>query len=138
MIRFVFTGSRQFTDRSGHRVAAILKELRIDSPAHNWGVDVEFMHGGADGFDLLVHAALRKARWPLKQIFVKRPDYDGYPRHQAPLIRNQQMVDWALEGGRAVVVAMLPYPTPSRGGTLATVRYALKSGAELRVYRWRS
>lgn len=133
-VRFVFTGSRDFGADPDGLIPGILGDMNLDGDQQkDWWATVEIMHGGAKGFDTLIHGALKEHGWEPQ---VWRPDYDAYKPSVAPLIRNEQMVDWALGADRAVVVGMIHADTPKRGGTRKTLMYAFDMGAEVHVYRF--
>lgn len=55
------------------------------------GGPVTLLHGGADGADRQMARHAADQGWTVLPPF--RPEYDRYPRSQAPLRRNDRMVD---------------------------------------------
>lgn len=77
-----------------------------------------WIHGGAIGFDSQVAEYAKEHG--IEQIVVK-PEYDKWPKMVAPLKRNEVIVDMA-----DMMVAC--YDGRFKGGTKATIRYAVSKG----------
>lgn len=128
-MRVVLTGSRKYPPND-FRVERLIDEACLRFP----GTGVEVAHGGAKGFDSCMDAELRRIGWTNIKVF--RPDYERYPGKQAPIIRNRQMLTWALEHDRSLVVGMLPKDGWGSGGTYFTLNLALESGMDVKVFRF--
>ena len=141
--RFVLTGSRDFTLENGGRSLEQLLDDHFtdrDGDIEHWS-GAAIQHGGAQGFDLLAHEALRRGGWHEHTTIVK-PDYDSYqskPR-MAPLHRNQEMVKWAAQGDYGAVIGMLPrdvhYVQMGNGGTAYTLAQGVAFGLDVFIYRF--
>jgi predicted Rossmann fold nucleotide-binding protein DprA/Smf involved in DNA uptake len=121
MARIAIVGYRGFNDRERFDTIMfqfdhILKEASM------------IVSGGADGVDTLAREwALKRGftfrmgdQIPQKEFVEYLPQYDKYPGHVAPLIRNEQIVD-------AVDVVIALVSSRSRG-TLNTIKHAQKQG----------
>lgn len=80
-----------------------------------------WVHGGAAGFDGQVQYFAERNRIPT---LVIRPDYEKYKGKQAPIMRNQEIVDL----GNILVAC---YDGRKTGGTFFTVNYARKVGKHI-------
>ena len=109
-MKLLITGSRQFTDYEGLKlaIAAVEKER---------GKAVTLLlHGGAKGADTLAH---RYAEEMGIEVEVILPDYKSHHGKQAPLKRNEELVK------RAEVVLALYGPRGRKGGTYYTAQKAM-------------
>lgn len=143
LTRYVFTGGRSFVADNEKVVdEMIMLQLGLDNP-EIWVWPVEFIHGGATGFDQFIDKQLRLAGWPDESIITLRPQYDRFVPEQkalAPLIRNVEMIEWAQEATYSAVIGCLWHEVDiaQRGsGTAHCLREGIKRGLDAHIIRYR-
>lgn len=124
-MRLLITGSRTLGAANAAKgIAAGLDTLA----GAGYPAPTLLLHGGAVGADEHADVWARAAGLPV-QVF--RPDYEHFPVHVAPLLRNQALVDAA-----DAVLALYGAGRARKGGTWDTVQRAIAAGrvvVELRV-----
>jgi len=86
MTRLAIVGGRDFSDQALFNKTMLMWEES--------GV-TEVVSGGARGADSMAESWARYHNIPIK-VFL--PEYDKYPGHLAPLMRNSQIVKYADQG----------------------------------------
>lgn len=135
--RVLFTGGRDFILDPDEQINEILDRHYLTlGDRWVWGdTKVEVAHGGAVGFDSMIGEKLLEEEWHV-QVFL--PDYENDSKRMAPLIRNQQMVNWTAEADYGVCIAMLHKDAWNRpgGGTKYTIEKALSAGLDVFINRY--
>ena len=109
---------------TGHR-NRITGEL---SYIHTLYPDAVWVHGGAEGFDTQVDQYAKEHGITVEVI---RPEYDKFPDHVAPLLRNEDIVN-----GTDLLIAC--YDGRKTGGTRYTVEYAKRQGKPVKYLSYRN
>ena len=123
MKRVIVAGSRGFNDKSfAYRV---LDALYSEEP-------IEVVSGGAAGADW-IGESWSKDRQGLNPT-VMRPEYDKYPKRQAPIIRNADMAEYAIANGGESGLVLLWDGRSS--GSKNMLENAYRAGiTEIHIYR---
>lgn len=119
-MRILVTGSRNWTN---NKIVELAIYGHIAEPARTTVV-----HGGAKGADMMADVAARAIGATVE---IHKPDYKTYPGWQAPLMRNDAMLD---SGIRLVIAFLLG--TPEKGGTLYTINGAKQRRIPVVIYNW--
>lgn len=82
-MKILITGSRDWKD------GKVIERALADYANYDSRYDVEFIHGGAQGADLMGSIIARRFGWKVTEV---KADWDAYGK-AAGGIRNQQMVD---------------------------------------------
>lgn len=123
MIRIIIAGSRKFNDYI--KMLNKLDELGIHLLATM--DDIEIVSGHASGADTLGEKFAKAYNYPLK---IFPADWNTYGKAAGP-IRNEQMVKYAAEANRGILVA---FPIGESKGTRNMIKLAKQYGLEVNVY----
>ena len=122
----IVTGSRNYTD--SRRVREILLSITLDSNINK--EDITMYHGGCRGADRCSEQVAKTFGWKVKTFHA---DWSQYGLKAGP-IRNQRMVDEAINSNDKIKVIAIHEDINNSKGTIDMINRCKKAGLDVSLY----